>query len=34
MKLLALVTDAFGAPGGIARYNRDFLTAPARWSAS
>ncbi len=29
MKLLALVTDAFGAPGGIARYNRDFLTALA-----
>ena len=29
MKLLALVTDGFGAPGGIARYNRDFLTALA-----
>ena len=29
MKILALVTDAFGAPGGIACYNRDFLTALA-----
>ena len=26
MKLLALVTDAFGAVGGIAQYNRDLLT--------
>ena len=29
MKILALVTDAFGASGGIAQYNRDFLTALA-----
>ncbi|MCC6736294.1 MAG: glycosyltransferase family 4 protein [Bauldia sp.] len=29
VRLLALVTDAFGAPGGIAQYNRDFLTALA-----
>jgi len=28
-RVLALVTDAFGAPGGIAQYNRDFLTALA-----
>jgi phosphatidyl-myo-inositol dimannoside synthase len=27
--MLALVTDAFGARGGIAQYNRDFLTALA-----
>lgn len=27
VKLLALVTDAFGAHGGIAQYNRDLLTA-------
>ncbi len=27
MKMLALVTDAFGGKGGIAQYNRDFLTA-------
>jgi phosphatidylinositol alpha-1,6-mannosyltransferase len=27
MKLLALVTDAFGAHGGIAQYNRDLVTA-------
>lgn len=27
MRVLALVTDAFGGRGGIARYNRDFLTA-------
>ncbi len=27
MKVLALVTDAFGGYGGIAQYNRDFLTA-------
>lgn len=26
-RVLALVTDAFGGPGGIAQYNRDFLTA-------
>src|ERR1044072_8451269 len=26
---LALVTDAFGGHGGIAQYNRDFLTALA-----
>ncbi len=29
MKLLALLTDAYGAPGGIAQYNRDFLEALA-----
>ncbi len=29
MKILALVTDAFGAPGGIAQYNRDLLNALA-----
>lgn len=29
MKVLALVTDAFGADGGIARFNRDLLTALA-----
>jgi len=29
MRLLALVTDAFGAPGGIAQYNRDLFTALA-----
>lgn len=28
-RLLALVTDAFGAGGGIAQYNRDFLSAAA-----
>ncbi|MGE8942947.1 glycosyltransferase family 4 protein [Leptospira interrogans] len=27
MRLLALVTDAFGGHGGIAQYNRDLLTA-------
>jgi phosphatidylinositol alpha-1,6-mannosyltransferase len=27
MRLLALVTDAFGEQGGIAQYNRDLLTA-------
>ena len=27
MKILALVTDAFGGYGGIAQYNRDFLSA-------
>ena len=29
MKLLALVSDAFGGRGGIARYNRDLMTALA-----
>ena len=29
MQILALVTDAFGQGGGIARYNRDFLSAAA-----
>lgn len=29
MKLLALVTDAYGAGGGIAQYNRDLLAALA-----
>lgn len=28
-RMLALVTDAFGGYGGIAQYNRDFLTAAA-----
>ena len=27
MRVLALVTDAFGGHGGIAQYNRDFITA-------
>lgn len=30
MRILALVTDAFGGRGGIAQYNRDFLTAYAQ----
>jgi phosphatidyl-myo-inositol dimannoside synthase len=30
MKILALVTDAFGGLGGIAQYNRDVLTALAQ----
>lgn len=30
LRVLALVTDAFGGYGGIAQYNRDFLTALAR----
>ncbi len=29
MRVLALVTDAFGGTGGIAQYNRDFLAALA-----
>jgi len=29
LRVLALVTDAFGGHGGIAQYNRDFLTALA-----
>jgi phosphatidylinositol alpha-1,6-mannosyltransferase len=29
LRVLALVTDAFGGQGGIAQYNRDFLTALA-----
>jgi phosphatidylinositol alpha-1,6-mannosyltransferase len=33
-KILALVTDAFGGRGGIAQYNRDFLTALAQSGAS
>lgn len=33
MNVLALVTDAFGGFGGIARYNRDLLTALARCDA-
>jgi phosphatidyl-myo-inositol dimannoside synthase len=32
MRVLALVTDAFGGFGGIAQYNRDFLTACAQSS--
>jgi phosphatidyl-myo-inositol dimannoside synthase len=30
MRLLALVSDGFGASGGIARYNRDLITALAQ----
>jgi phosphatidyl-myo-inositol dimannoside synthase len=30
MRVLALVTDAFGGHGGIAQYNRDFLSALAK----
>src|SRR5215831_10660443 len=30
LRVLALVTDAFGGYGGIAQYNRDFLSALAR----
>jgi phosphatidylinositol alpha-1,6-mannosyltransferase len=30
MRVLALVTDAFGGGGGISQYNRDFLSALAR----
>src|SRR5215831_821571 len=30
LRVLALVTDAFGGHGGIAQYNRDFLSALAR----
>ena len=30
LRILALVTDAFGGHGGIAQYNRDFLSALAR----
>jgi len=33
MRVLALVTDAFGGFGGIARYNRDLLTALAQCDA-
>ena len=33
MRFLALVTDAFGGFGGIAQYNRDFLSALASASA-
>jgi len=29
LRVLALVTDAFGGHGGIAQYNRDFLSALA-----
>ena len=29
MRVLALMTDAFGGYGGIAQYNRDFVTALA-----
>lgn len=34
MRLLALVSDAFGGSGGIARYNRDLLTALGRSGAT
>src|SRR5438105_13666821 len=30
LRIHALVTDAFGGRGGIAQYNRDFLSALAR----
>ena len=30
LRVLALVTEAFGGRGGIAQYNRDFLSALAR----
>ena len=30
LRVLALVTEAFGGHGGIAQYNRDFLSALAR----
>lgn len=33
LKVLALVTDGWGMAGGIARYNRDFLTALAASAA-
>ena len=33
MKVLALVTDAYGGVGGIARYNRDLFAALARCDA-
>ena len=33
MRLLALVTDAFGASGGIAQYNRDLFNALAESQA-
>ena len=29
LRVLALVTDAFGGRGGIAQYNRDFLSSLA-----
>ena len=32
MKILLLLTDAFGGEGGIAQFNRDFLTALSRYS--
>jgi len=34
MKVLALVTDAFGGSGGIAQYNRDLVAALAQCSGS
>lgn len=33
MRMLALVTDGFGAAGGIAQYNRDLVTALAQSAA-
>ena len=33
MRLLALVTDGFGAPGGIGQYNRDLVRALSRSAA-
>jgi phosphatidylinositol alpha-1,6-mannosyltransferase len=34
MRVLALVTDAFGGYGGIAQYNRDLLGAMSRFAAA
>ena len=31
VRILALVTDAFGAGGGIAQYNRDIIGALSKW---
>ena len=31
MRILVLVSDAFGGHGGIAKYNRDFLGASVRY---
>ncbi len=33
MTVLALISDGFGAPGGIAQYNRDLMTALSQSSA-
>jgi hypothetical protein len=34
MRFLVLLTDAFGGRGGIAKFNRDLLTAPCAYPAS